>query len=1151
MSGNSESASKPRTNSPYFPTSESYQPIAASSASFSLPIPQGEQLHQQSPVTTYHSQHLTEGSHSTQFPHQQQIIAPSDHTRTHILEQISLIPTAATQEHSLHQFLMPPPQMQAQHNPQHIYYQKEDMSGHLPYHSDVVYLDISTNIPHSEVQNPNILYQHQLPPTQAPSSIQDSSAPITNQYDSNYISTISSSDYSSQYGHISTLPHFLQLQMQPHLPHPFVSWAGQSRNHEHHEQGTLHAPVQVGMSMSSYMGAGHRASYPGQLPTENLKAWTYKVSQNVVDFSSSERFKTNTGLSWPLNENNYRELIESIKRVTNMSINPFLLGLLHNFQFNIPIDDFYNCIYNNDDNSFKFLLNDDRKVDLSVVTNPKAADSSIKTLYKVLSLVKKIKTNPGSSLEGDEIRPLNFHELLRNFLAIKILSDMLTEVPDTSKPRAPPVTDSTIPRLSIYKTYFIICQLLIARYPSSSNTYQEQQKIVLSQSKVGKLIKLVYPELRIKRLGARGDSKYTYLGVRWNDSLVSASIKEMCNNNDLKDLLLIHSESDVVDVLVTPLQNVEGIGPLPGIAVVSRSDPKNQSSGLSEGTNVKRRKTKGKSIKTPTSQFLDVHFRRQQGSLEEVTGDTSAGSGDEEQRRRQDSSVYSSNISFIDPQFKYPEQLESPDVSLIGSLNSEVADSWFSDAKRNIYINYPFLSSSISEIIRNIAHQASHLSIEEDYLLNFVTSQLLRLYMQRQFGQQQEIRRAHYLKFEMHVFFALVLEFLPYFLLLKTRPKKDELAGDLIPFAQGGVFFEYLKINVHFLSENFESRYPEVFSLRDDNVNGLDDLLEDNVANWRKFLNLLRSLLESSELLRAFMRFTSADKLEMAVDFRLLEKYDTNYRNISFLGVAIDNTNPLVTYKEADNRIKMFEENIVLHNLLTVLLSYNVQSLLVNVNSIATFFTQDMANYLTGEFFKGKLDKDITLSDNSTSNDSSKSSAEDIPVSQNVAADRGFGTDEPILTDTQMINVTDLLHLVHSKLLTLELKKKYSVLICNSFFNSLCDDMVQYWRFMHVKNSRLMRQHDKLSSLQIEESNNESSMDYGGPSSVKLESDPRGTDIQRGQFVISGRISPIAPGIVSESLDKVQRCWLFLTFLRSYTLLMGEIVGLQAVLQQE
>lgn len=216
-----------------------------------------------------------------------------------------------------------------------------------------------------------------------------------------------------------------------------------------------------------------------------------------------------------------------------MTINSYLLDILHKIQNQIPLDEFYNILYNSEDVLNK--LGQVEKIDETVYALPNVVNTSSYTISLVLGVFK----NPQSlgtfvaNINPSEVKltSVNYHELLRTFLAVKILSDILIQLPESSVE-----LDHTIPRLSIYKTYYIICQKLISLYPSSSNTVSEQQKIILGQSKLGKLIKLVYPNLRIKRLGSRGESKYNYLGVVWNDQIVHEDTRQLCENNELPDL---------------------------------------------------------------------------------------------------------------------------------------------------------------------------------------------------------------------------------------------------------------------------------------------------------------------------------------------------------------------------------------------------------------------------------------------------------------------------------------------------------------------------------------------------------------------------------------------------------------------------------------
>ncbi|GEQ70414.1 hypothetical protein JCM33374_g4091 [Metschnikowia sp. JCM 33374] len=114
---------------------------------------------------------------------------------------------------------------------------------------------------------------------------------------------------------------------------------------------------------------------------------------------------------------------------------------------------------------------------------------------------------------------VNFHEFLRTFLAVKILSETLERVDIFASPG-----QESVPRISIYKVYYILCQKLISKYPNVSDSLSLQQNIILGHSKLGKLLRLVFPDLPMKRLGRRGESRPHYLGIKWNEAIVGEEI---------------------------------------------------------------------------------------------------------------------------------------------------------------------------------------------------------------------------------------------------------------------------------------------------------------------------------------------------------------------------------------------------------------------------------------------------------------------------------------------------------------------------------------------------------------------------------------------------------------------------------------------------
>ncbi|GEQ68319.1 hypothetical protein JCM33374_g1987 [Metschnikowia sp. JCM 33374] len=106
---------------------------------------------------------------------------------------------------------------------------------------------------------------------------------------------------------------------------------------------------------------------------------------------------------------------------------------------------------------------------------------------------------------------VNFHEFLRNFLALKILYGSLRKVEDSSQ---------TLSRLSVYKVYYILCHKLTKTHSHLSNCVSSPRQHFLGQPKIGGLTKLIHPDLVWKRLGKRGHSKVHYVGLTWNESTV-------------------------------------------------------------------------------------------------------------------------------------------------------------------------------------------------------------------------------------------------------------------------------------------------------------------------------------------------------------------------------------------------------------------------------------------------------------------------------------------------------------------------------------------------------------------------------------------------------------------------------------------------------
>ncbi|PSK39242.1 hypothetical protein C7M61_001845 [Candidozyma pseudohaemuli] len=225
-------------------------------------------------------------------------------------------------------------------------------------------------------------------------------------------------------------------------------------------------------------------------------------------------------------------ILSDMLKLDAFNLNTFLLSLLRRVDKSLPLDEFYNVLYNpkSDNDAIQSAID---KIDKTSTNDD--LESGMEIIQRVLEVFRFPETlyNQYPSLDGSDLKAsnVNLHELLRSLLAIKILRHSLIETEDGDRHSE----RSPIPRLDIYKVYYILCQKLILKYPSSSNTTSLQQKLIFGQSKLGKLIKLVYPNLVSKRLGRRGESRYNYLGIRWNDNVVSDEIKALFRN-DLPEL---------------------------------------------------------------------------------------------------------------------------------------------------------------------------------------------------------------------------------------------------------------------------------------------------------------------------------------------------------------------------------------------------------------------------------------------------------------------------------------------------------------------------------------------------------------------------------------------------------------------------------------
>ena len=142
--------------------------------------------------------------------------------------------------------------------------------------------------------------------------------------------------------------------------------------------------------------------------------------------SSEETKRTDKENSAILNE-----LLFNLTSVDGSNINSFLLTMLRKINLPFTLDDFYNLLYNDRQRSLLDNISYQNKIDKTVVssnTNEMAVDliNQLLNVFKNPNLL--IEYFPNLEDKDNKLVNINYHELLRTFLAIKILYDILIQL---------------------------------------------------------------------------------------------------------------------------------------------------------------------------------------------------------------------------------------------------------------------------------------------------------------------------------------------------------------------------------------------------------------------------------------------------------------------------------------------------------------------------------------------------------------------------------------------------------------------------------------------------------------------------------------------------------------------------------------------------
>lgn len=219
-------------------------------------------------------------------------------------------------------------------------------------------------------------------------------------------------------------------------------------------------------------------------------------------------------------EEKYITFLPLIAGTNSKSFAEILVKVLHECLYQLSLDDFYNLLYNYETpDQVVCLPVDGFKVDKSEPSHLRM--EGLHLCYLILEKLRLHCVGGQVSVHSPQKLYAKFQDVCKTFLTLKIIFDSIKTVEDNTK------SECSLPRISVYKAYYIICQKLRQKYPNKSDTSKTQPNILFTHSQIGKMLKLLFPNLKYRRIGKRGDSIYHYNGVIWNTLLIDDDIKNL------------------------------------------------------------------------------------------------------------------------------------------------------------------------------------------------------------------------------------------------------------------------------------------------------------------------------------------------------------------------------------------------------------------------------------------------------------------------------------------------------------------------------------------------------------------------------------------------------------------------------------------------
>ncbi|GEQ67630.1 hypothetical protein JCM33374_g1295 [Metschnikowia sp. JCM 33374] len=256
---------------------------------------------------------------------------------------------------------------------------------------------------------------------------------------------------------------------------------------------------------------------PGQTHEREDKEYQDSGLQTIENFPISDFVRPSIEYSILPEVKKYCEELEpDLRQIASRSYFGAILKILKQFDHRVSLDELYNLLYN----TGQFV---ETMVNMEVCTSPKL--NAVKILHLVLVTLRcpqfTLDILPYGSIQKLRVSAAKHQEILRTFLAIKILLDAVQRV------EYPFVDQYAVQRATLYKFYYIICQQLIQNYPRNSRNEALPKNIILGSVIIGKLVNLVYPKLALKRLGKRGNSKAHYIGIILNYSMLDSETRRL------------------------------------------------------------------------------------------------------------------------------------------------------------------------------------------------------------------------------------------------------------------------------------------------------------------------------------------------------------------------------------------------------------------------------------------------------------------------------------------------------------------------------------------------------------------------------------------------------------------------------------------------